>query len=107
MTPQSGTYAPVHKVLKDTVTRLEAVVEANLDTSKPPIRLRSGDGATTTPRMRAIRPETLPRADAEAARIVADAEKILLRSAALNAPARVEFVRIAEAVGSNKLLLRS
>ena len=55
----------------------------------------------------APRARLLETAHELAARIVADAEKILLRSAALNAPARVEFVRIAEAVGSNKLLLRS
>lgn len=106
VTPQSGTYAPVHTVLKETVAKLERVVAKNVDESKPPIRLKTGSG-TTSARMRAIKPEAVARANAEAAKIVAEAQTVLLRSADQNPAARLEFVRIAEAVGSNKLLLRS
>lgn len=105
VTPQGGKYSDVHKVLSDTVRKLDKIVAANLDDSKDRIRLKAG-GATTE-RMRAIRPETVRRANAEAAKIVAEAETILLRSASQHAGARLDYVRIAEAVGSNKLLLRS
>ncbi|MCB1339510.1 MAG: hypothetical protein KDK24_00250 [Pseudooceanicola sp.] len=104
VTPQAGRYAEVHNALSDAVRKLDRLVVANRDESKPMIRVQAG--GVSTPRMRAIRPDAVRRANAEAATIVAEAETVLLRSAARSG-AKLEYTRIAEAVGSNKLLLRS
>ena len=108
VTPHTGDYAEVRKVLSDTVNRLEKIVADNRDDTKPLIRLQTGGaGGPATARMRAIRPDTVNRANADAARVLAEAQTVLLRSASAQTRAKLEYVRIAEAVGSNKVLLRS
>lgn len=108
VTPQTGDYAEVRKVLSDTVVKLERIVADNRDETKPLIRLQTGGaGGPATARMRAIRPETVNRANADAARVLAEAQTVLLRSSSAQTRAKLEYVRIAEAVGSNKVLLRS
>lgn len=106
LTPQFGAYADAHRVLSDTAARLDRLVSANLDSEKPSIRLRTGGGGSS-PRLSAVRPQAVAQVNAEAAKIVAEAETILLRSPAAGAETKQEYARIAEAVGSNKLLLRS
>ena len=107
--PISGAYSDAHRVLEDTANRLEKLVRENADRSKPSIRVQVSSGAQKvySPRMGAIKPDAVATANAEAARIVAEAETMLLRSPGAAGPDRAEYVRIAEAVGSNKLLLRS
>jgi hypothetical protein len=108
-TPQAGDMAAAHAILRDTVQRLDALVAANADPARPTIRaqVRSGNRTRTTPRLRAVRADRVAQANAAAARIVAEAETQLLRSSPASGPARLDYTRIAAAVGSNKVLLRS
>lgn len=107
--PQYGDMGQARRVLEQTAGRLDGIVRANLDPTKPPIRLQTNASPLerATPRMRAIRPEAIAPAHRQAARVLAEAETILLRSSPSNADVRLEYVRIASAVGSNKLLIRS
>lgn len=108
-TPQAGQMAEAHAILRDTVQRLEKLVADNVDASRPTIRaqVREGNRTRATPRLRAVRAERVAQTNAAAARIIAEAETQLLRSAPASSPARLEYTRIASAVGSNKVLLRS
>lgn len=105
LTPQYGAYSDAYRVLDDAATRLDQLVSANVDPDKPPIRLRTGGGGSS-PRMRAVRPGAVAQVNAAAATILAETETVLLRSP-VTVAARQDYARIAEAVGSNKLLLRS
>lgn len=108
-TPQQGDLAKAHAILRQTVQRLEALVADNADPARPAIRaqVREGNRTRATPRLRAVRADRVAQTNAAAARIVAEAETQLLRSSPPSSPARLEYTRIAAAVGSNKVLLRS
>ena len=108
-TPQQGDLAKAHAILRQTVQRLEALVADNADPARPTIRaqVREGNRTRATPRLRAVRADRVAQTNAAAARIVAEAETQLLRSSPPSGPARLEYTRIAAAVGSNKVLLRS
>lgn len=107
--PQFGAGADTRRVLSDTANRLEGLLRRNLDPGRPAIRLKTADSPLepVTPRLRAVRKETVAAVNREAARVLAEAETLLLRSASRAGPERAEFTRIAAAIGSNKLLLRS
>jgi hypothetical protein len=57
--------------------------------------------------MRAVRQPQAAELNRQASDIVAEAETILLRSASSDATRAIHYQRIAAAVGSNKVLLRS
>lgn len=108
--PANGDYAEAREVLLDTARKLDNLVRDNLDRQKPPLqaRIRSGDGRSepTSP-MRAVQADRAPQLNQQASNIVAEAETVLLRSASSDATRAIHFQRIAAAVGSNKVLLRS
>lgn len=108
-TPSVGDYAEIHAALDRAATELEAIVRANRDTSQPNIRVKSASGPDTIKSgpIRAIKPESIAQAKADAFKIVAETETILLRSADSQSVEGLQYARIAEAVGSNKVLLRS
>lgn len=107
--PQYGQLGQARHVLEQTANRLDAIVRANLDPAKPPIRLKTNASPLerATPRLRAIQSGSVATAHRQAAKVLAEAETLLLRSARSKTDVRLEYARIAKAVGSNKLLLRS
>ena len=107
--PQYGGADEPRQILNDTANRLEGILRKNLDPARPKIRLKTADSPLelVTPRLRAVKKETARAVNREAAKVLAEAETLLLRSASRAGPERAEFTRIAAAVGSNKLLLRS
>ncbi len=107
--PQYGTLGEAREILDETADRLNTILKANQDTARPPIRLQTRDSALepVTPRLRAVKAEAVAQVNRQAARVLAEAETRLLRSASKAGPAATQFTRIAAAVGSNKVLLRS
>jgi hypothetical protein len=93
----NGAYSEAEDALRRVERRLEAVVAQNRDTSQP-ARRRAFE--TYTP----VKPASIPRVKREAVRAMAEAETTLLRSPANK---QEHYARIAEAVNSNKVLLRS
>lgn len=91
-------YRPAFKALAKVEKSLETFTRANLDTTKP--LKRKG-----FQQFKPITPAALPKAKAELTRSLEEAETVLLRSA--SDTGQVHFARIAEAVNSNKVLLRS
>ena len=90
-------YAGAQKVLIDVEKVLERTIERNTDSTKP--RVRRG-----LQRFRPIKPAAVPRAKRDFLGALNKAEKQLLRS---SGPAKTHYVRIAEAINTNKVLLRS
>lgn len=108
--PSNGDYAEAKKALNDAAKKLEALARNNVDRAKPALRakIRTGGGATvSTPPISAVRKDRAPSLNRQASEIVAEAETVLLRSASSDARRAIHYQRIAAAVGSNKVLLRS
>lgn len=93
----SGDYAAANQALALVEKTLEQAVAQNTDRTKPRIR----QGLT---RYRAIQEAALPTVKAQTDLALQEAETQLLRASGRQ---QNHFVRIARAVGSNKLLLRT
>lgn len=108
-TPGDEVYAGMRQTLEDTIAKLEALVRENRDQSKPAIRVRTRSAGVTksSQPLRAIKTESVPQAKAAATAILAEAETKLLRSSEAQSGARLQYARVAQAIGSNKVLLRS
>jgi hypothetical protein len=108
--PWGGPYGEVKQILGDTVRELNGVVARYADTTAAPIRPTVRRGASSS---RSSRPLVPVRADASraanaaAAAILEEASTRLLRSAENSERRAVNFQRIAQAVDSSKVLLRS
>lgn len=89
-------YRPALKALERVETSLERITTQNADPSKPPAR-------KLFQQYNAIKPAAVPASKRELTRVLDEAETVLLRSAENNK----HLLAIAEAVNSNKLLLRS
>lgn len=108
--PANGDYAEAREVLLDTARKLDALVRSNLDRQKPALsaRVRRDGGASVpTPPIRAVQAPRVAELNRQASNIVEEAETVLLRSASSDARRAIHYQRIAAAVGSNKVLLRS
>ncbi|MCO8144974.1 hypothetical protein NHN26_07025 [Rhodovulum tesquicola] len=101
-----GDYQDAKNALAQAARDLGALAAANRDRTQPQIRLRQPSGETT-PALTPVRPEALASVNAAAAQILEEAETRLLRSAESSARRMVHYQRIAAAVGSAKVLLRS
>ncbi len=107
--PKTGEYREARMALEQASIKLHMLAQANAETSLPKIRIQSkSDGSGVRPRaLTPIKPESFDTVKVEAAEIIAEAETVLLRSAENSAKRKVHFERIAKAVGSNKVILRS
>jgi hypothetical protein len=110
--PTDGALGDSRKVLADTAARLNAVARSNADAGKP----RQRFAAPSLPRpvessrpLTPVAPAAQDEANAAAVAILDQAETLLLRSSAtaVAAPAAPEIERMAAAIASNKVLLRS
>lgn len=90
-------YAEAQKALDGVVASLDGIVKRNADPAAPRAQRNL---QTFTP----IKPAAAPQAKKEFVKALDEAETILLRSADKG---NVHFARIAEAVNSNKVLMRS
>ncbi|TDK46856.1 hypothetical protein [Antarcticimicrobium luteum] len=104
-------YEEVRAVLDEATRDLNRIARANRATAQRPTRFRTQDAdGTVTRTNRALVPVDPARqqaAVAQALAVISEAETRLLRSADDPAARSVQYQRIAAAVGSNKVLLRS
>ena len=108
--PSNGDYAEARDVLLDTARKLDTLVRNNVDRQKPALtaRIRREGGASVpTPPIRAVQEARVTELNRQASNIIEEAETVLLRSASSDATRAIHYQRIAAAVGSNKVLLRS
>ncbi len=110
--PRDTDYDEVRDILRDTSDQLENLARRNRDTSQ--VRGRASRQATdTSPAVRTSRPLTpvAPQAQAQvnqqASAILSNTETLLLRSASGSESKSQQYSRIAAALGSSKVLLRS
>lgn len=106
--PEGTDYEEVRSVLRDTSTKLEKLVRANPANATPRISVSSAgeSGLATSRPISAIQSAKLDQVSAEAEAILEEAKTILLRSAGTG-QRQSQYVRIAQAIDSSKVLLRS
>lgn len=105
--PDTQELAPAKQALRTAAADLERIVRQNA--------VRGGDRITaaipgvmeTDAPLRPVRGERLPAANAQAAAVIDEATTVLLRSAAGGGDIGASYQRIAAAVDSTKVLLRS
>ncbi len=107
--PKTGEYAEAKKALEVAAAKLQALAKKNASPSLSKVRVRTG-GANSAGRTRPLTPvktESLDSVNKQARAIIVEAETVLLRSAANSQKRKVHYQKIAKAVGSNKVILRS
>ena len=109
--PVEGDYAEAREVLENASRQLRRVVRRNASDTLPRVTLaietESGPEPLTDRPLRAVEAEDLAVAEAEATAIIDEAATILLRSGAADTVLTPHYARIAQAVESSKVLLRS
>ena len=107
--PAYGEMSAMRATLITASRKLAAVTTKYRSTTLPPLRM-SMTGAhpiTTTRPLRAVAPENLDAALADASTIVTETETVLLRSATESQNRALDFQTVAAVIGSTKVLLRS
>ena len=104
--PATGDYAQARTAILDASAKLRQIALANADGAKPRGTASRGGVVTRRPLV-AVTRASLPSAAAQAAAVLQEAETVLLRSASGADRRRSHYTRIAAAVGSSKVLLRS
>lgn len=107
--PRTGEYELLNRKLTETAITLNAIARANADPTKAPERkaVATAEGPRSTSRpIVAVAPSRLPAANAAAIAAVDDLSTVLLRSAT-GPVTQVTVARVAAAVDSTKVLLRS
>lgn len=103
-------YAEVRSILSDTSGKLQKLARDNRDRALPRGKASTTSGSTTIRTSRPLTPVSAPAAadvNARATAILDEAETLLLRSAAGSADKTAQYTRIADALRSNKVLIRS
>ncbi|MBK0325983.1 hypothetical protein I5535_01630 [Rhodobacteraceae bacterium F11138] len=107
--PRDSDYAEVQQILKDTADQLADLARANRDPNGVRGRAVSkGETPVTTSRpLNPVAPEALPSVNQQASAILDNTQTLLLRSAEGSESKALQYSRIADALGSSKVLLRS
>ncbi len=107
--PRNTDYAEVRAILKDTSDQLADLARANRDPNQ--VRGRAVErGATpmrTSRPLNPVTPSALPGVNRQASAILDNTRTLLLRSAESSESKALQYSRIADALGSTKVLLRS
>lgn len=102
-------FEDAQSILDSTSKKLNAIARQNRSTTADPARF-STQGQTpviNTRRLIPVDEPSLVEAASQALAVIAEAETLLLRSAEESSERSVQYQRIASAIGSNKVLLRS
>ena len=107
--PNTGAYAETKAALETASRKLAALARQNASDALPPkrVRTRSLTGPVSSRKLVPVQNATSASVLAQARAIIQEAETVLLRSAENSDRRKVHYQRIAKAVGSNKVLLRS
>lgn len=110
--PERGDYAEARAVLETAARDLRRVVRQSASETLPRVRLAretetGGTERLTARPLRAVEETAAVTAEARAAEIIEEAATLLLRSSAEDPARAAHYTRIAQAVDSSKVLLRS
>lgn len=107
--PATGEYAEARAIIDQTARKLRDLARKNASNDLPRGYLRSpgAEKKKLSSALTPVRTDTLQQTNKAATAILEEAETRLLRSAENSAARKVHYQRIAVAVGSNKVLLRS
>lgn len=109
--PQTGDYAVARDALETAAAELSQIVGQSraltLDRESIVVTTRNSNGTAERTRLRKVPDRTAEAARARAVEVLEEQATILLRSAAENPGEAVHYTRIAQAVESTKVLLRS
>ncbi|MEX0280644.1 MAG: hypothetical protein AB3N13_05565 [Arenibacterium sp.] len=104
--PDDSDYAEVRELLEQTSRDMESLVRSNRDAGKPRQRASTGSQATSRP-LSPVNEAALANVNERATAILERTETLLLRTPDDDSGKKLHYTRIAEAIGSNKTLLRS
>ncbi|WP_152612668.1 hypothetical protein [Leisingera sp. ANG-M7] len=106
--PAQGEYAAAREALATASAELAGLSRQNRDNSQPRLRITvQADSETKRRPVSAVKPETVAETNAKALAILEDTTTVLLRSAEGNNDVALHYQRIAQALNSSKVLLRS
>ena len=107
--PSVGDYAQAKAAIEEAARKLHDLARKNAPKVSPPVRMqvKGSKPVITSRRLIAVKISALERANQQAIVIVQEAETILLRATENSDRRKVHYERIATAIGSNKVLLRS
>ena len=107
--PQTGEYAQAREILMEAGLEIRALVQANKEPDAPVGRAtgRLGNSQVRTRPLVPVKAQSLRQVNRQAANILQEAETKLLRAAEASDRRLIAYAQIAQAVGSNKTLLRS
>jgi len=107
--PHDAAYADMRAVLEETIAALDKLVVENEDTAQPKLQVEvNKSGAINRSRpIRAVKADAVASVNAKAFAILEQAETKLLRSSEDQGVNKLQYARIAQAIGSSKVLLRS
>ena len=104
--PADTDYAEVRSILSKASNDMAKLARANRDTSKPRASAAAGSVQTTRP-LTPVTEASAASTNAQAAAILDATATLLLRTPDDESGKRATYARIADALGSNKTLLRS
>lgn len=106
--PAQGDYAAVKRALTKASDDLSALSRQNRDLSQPALRVSTpGSEAPKSRVVTAIAPESLESSNAAAISILDEATTVLLRASSDSEDLLADYSEIADALETNKVLLRS
>ncbi|OBY27863.1 hypothetical protein A9D60_13995 [Leisingera sp. JC1] len=106
--PAQGEYAAAREALATASAELAGLSRQNRDNSQPRLRITvQADSETKRRPVSAVKPETVAETNAKALAILEDTTTVLLRSVEGNNDVALHYQRIAQALNSSKVLLRS
>lgn len=106
---KTGDYGDARTVLLDTSKKLRRLASQNEAPQAPRIRAKGTikNRPVVTKSLTPVRRDRVKQVNQDAAKIMAEAETKLLRSAAASDRRLIAYAEISKAIGSNKTLLRS
>lgn len=99
-------YTDARSALTDAARKLNRIARENRDTEADTKRF-TGGGQTNARPLVPVAPARQAAANEQAIAVIEEAETVLLRSSEGTPEREAQFLQIAEAVGSNKVLLRT
>lgn len=105
--PQGGDYREARAAVARAVGKLSAIHGANIDGKAPRKRSRGNSRFKVVKTYAAIKRQNLNKAMEQARKVIKEAETTLLRSAENSEKRSSHYQKIAAAIGSTKVLLRS
>ena len=106
--PKGSDYAEVRSILEQTSRQVGDLARKNRDPSGQRARMkRPGSAETTSRPLTPVNPAATAQVNRQALAILESTQTLLLRSAEGSQSKTAQYAQIAEAIGSNKVLLRA